>query len=141
MKMIVEHLAEILITVAAIALLIGAVLALATPAGDFFSGVFSKLEDQADEALNANPSNEGKPPLSVITSGYSGTYDGNGHSITVNGQWIPQKTSPAEILKNTPNRIDRIKIAHMLIKSTKKIKQRELECKEKLKNENQRNTT
>ena len=65
----------------------------------------------------------------------------DGHSITVNGQWIPQKTSPAEILKNTPNRIDRIKIAHMLIKSTKKIKKRELECKEKLKNENQRNTT
>lgn len=42
----------------------------------------------------------------------------DGHSITKNGRWIPDKIDYQEIYNNMPKRIDRWKLIHMLKKRT-----------------------
>lgn len=44
----------------------------------------------------------------------------DGHSITVNGYWIPTKISPMEIINKTPKLIDKIQIYRMYSKRYKK---------------------
>lgn len=44
----------------------------------------------------------------------------DGHSITVNGHWIPTSMSVNSILNHTPNKLDRMRIRRSVMKSIKK---------------------
>ena len=49
MKLVAEHLGEIILAVAGVALVVGVVLAFADPIGDFFSEIIGKLSTVATD--------------------------------------------------------------------------------------------
>ena len=58
MKLVAEHLGEIILAVAGVALVVGVVLAFAEPIGDFFSEIIGKLSTVGtnDSGIWATPS-------------------------------------------------------------------------------------
>ena len=49
MKLVAEHLGEIILAVAGVALVVGVILAFAEPIGDFFVAILGKLEGVATD--------------------------------------------------------------------------------------------
>ena len=58
MKLVAEHLGEIILAVAGVALVVGVILAFADPIGDFFVSILDKLEGVAtdDSGIWSTPS-------------------------------------------------------------------------------------